>query len=534
MTAPPAPGTLAPAAPGPGAAIELDGVSRRYGAQIAVRDASLRLAPGALHAIVGENGAGKSTLLKLAAGVLAPDAGVVRVDGAPLRPATPAEAARRGVGMVHQHFMLVGSFRALENLVLGCEPARRVGRLDLAAARAGACALMQAAGLSIPLDAVTSALTVGERQKLEILRVLYRGARAILLDEPTAVLSPLEADELYATLGRLAREGRTVAVVTHRLDEVIRFADRVTVMRRGQVALSWPAVRRSADVERELTCAIMGGEPPPQVERPPLAEGAPAALEVAGLTVTGAGGRRLLDGVSLAVRAGEIAGVAGVEGNGQRELVRALAGMEPRAAGRVAVGGVEISSWGIRARRACLGVVHEDRHAEGLLLDAPVRDNLVLGDLGELPRGARGRAAEAALVARRVARFRVEPPDPSRLAGELSGGNQQKIVVARALDRVAPAAPGPGEATRAPRRAAAVLAQPTRGVDVGAAAVIHAAIAEASRAGLAILVISADLGELRRLCHRLLVMRQGRIVASLPPGCSDEQIGRAMLGLEAA
>ncbi|WP_437874987.1 ABC transporter ATP-binding protein [Sorangium sp. So ce513] len=534
MTGPPASGARAPDGPGPGAAIELDGVSHRYGAHVAVRGASLRLAPGAIHAIVGENGAGKSTLLKLAAGVLAPDAGVVLVDGVPLRPATPAEAARRGVGMVHQHFMLVGSFRALENLVLGSEPVRRGGRLDLASARARAGAIMRGAGLSIPLDAVTSALTVGERQKLEILRVLYRGARAILLDEPTAVLSPLEADELYATLRRLAREGRTVAVVTHRLDEVVRFADHVTVMRRGQVTLSRPSAGRSAEAERELTRAIMGGEAPPEVERPPLAEGAPAALEVEGLTVTGAGGRRLLDGVTFAVRAGEIAGVAGVEGNGQRELVRALAGMEPRAAGRVAVGGVEIASWDVRARRARLGVVHEDRHAEGLLTGASVGDNLVLGDLGDLPRGARGRAAEAALVARRIARFRVEPPDPARLAGELSGGNQQKIVVARALDRVAPAAPGPGEAARAPRRAAAILAQPTRGVDIGAAAVIHAAIAGAARAGLAIVVISADLGELRRLCHRLLVMRQGRIVASLPPACSDEEIGRAMLGLEAA
>ncbi|WP_437275606.1 ATP-binding cassette domain-containing protein [Sorangium sp. So ce375] len=533
MTAPPAPEVPAPPAPG-GAAIELDRVSRSYGAQIAVRAASLRLAPGALHAVVGENGAGKSTLLKLAAGVLAPDAGVVRVDGAALRPATPAEAARRGVGMVHQHFMLVGSFLALENIVLGCEPALRGGRLDLAGARARAGALMEDAGIEIPLDAVTSSLTVGERQKLEILRVLYRGARAILLDEPTAVLSPLEAGALYATLRRLAREGRTVAVVTHRLDEVIRFADHVTVMRRGQVVLSRPAVGWSTDAEGELTRAIMGGEPPPRVERPPLAEGAPAALEIAGLTVVGAGGRLVLDGVTLAVRAGEIAGVAGVEGNGQRELVRALAGMEPRAAGRVAVCGVELSSWGIRARRACLGVVHEDRHAEGLLLDASVGDNLVLGDLGALPRGARGRDAEAALVARRIARFGVEPPEPSRLAGELSGGNQQKIVVARALDRVAPAAPGPGVATGAPRRAAAILAQPTRGVDVGAAAVIHAAIAEAARAGLAILVVSADLAELRRLCHRLFVMRKGRIVATLPPACSDEQIGRAMLGVEAA
>ncbi len=278
-----------------GPTLTLDGVSRRFGGFLAVDGASVEIGPGLIHAVIGENGAGKSTLLKMAAGVLAPSAGTVRVDGEPLDPATPAEAIRRGVGLVHQHFMLVGAFRAVENLILGSEGSvtGALGRLDLAAAAARARAIMKSAGLTVPLDAITATLTVGERQRLEILRVLFRGARALLLDEPTAVLSPLEAEELYGTLRRLADGGASIAVVTHRLDEVSRFADRVTVMRRGRVVLSDPPGSRappepgprSTDA---LTRAIMGGDPPPRFAPPALAPDAPAVLEVKGLTLAGA------------------------------------------------------------------------------------------------------------------------------------------------------------------------------------------------------------------------------------------------------
>ena len=519
-----------------GPRLELASVSRRFGdflaVDLAIDRATVTVGPGAIHAIIGENGAGKSTLLKLAAGVLAPSAGEVRVDGRPLDPATPAEAIRRGVGMVHQHFMLVGAFRAVENLILGGEPTTSLGRLDLPAAAARARTLMDSAGLEVPLDALTSTLTVGERQRLEILRVLYRGARALLLDEPTAVLSPLEAEDLYATLRRLADGGASIAVVTHRLDEVCRFADHVTVMRNGRVVLSRPQDRAAPLSTDELTRAIMGGATPPPFAPPELAADAPVVLEVAGLALAGASGHPLLDGIDLAVRAGEIVGVAGVEGNGQRELTRALAGLEPRATGRIAVAGHDLAGARVRARRPLLGVVHEDRHAEGLLLDASVGDNLVLGDLGDP-----GELDEAATVARRIEAFGVEPPDAARLAGELSGGNQQKIVIARALDRLRkrfqvggdPKTPGP-----AGIRAAAILAQPTRGVDVGAAAVIYRAIGAAAAAGIAVLVISADLAELRRLSHRIVVMRRGKIVASLPRDASETSIGRAMLGVRAA
>jgi general nucleoside transport system ATP-binding protein len=501
--------------------IRLDAVTRSIGECIAVNAAEATLSPGEIHAIIGENGAGKSTLLKLAAGVVAPTSGRVFVGDAALSPATPAEAIRRGVGMVHQHFMLVSAFTALENLMLGAEPLRGLDRLDPAVARKKAQEIADRTGLHVPLDAVTESLSVGERQRLEILRVLYRGARAILLDEPTAVLSPLEADELYKTLRALADDGATIVVVTHRLDEVARFADRVTVMRRGKVVLTRPITRGGQRDERgdDLTRAIMGGDPPLPFARPELAKDATIVLEIKGLSLTDAGGQRRLGGLDLAVRAGEIVGVAGIEGNGQNELVRALAGLEPRATGRVAVADRDLTGLSVRARRSSLGVVLEDRHEEGLCQEATVGDNLVLGDLGD------GDPAfvEAAAIARRMQRFDIHPSDPGRLAGELSGGNQQKIVIARALDRLPRGA-----------RSAAVLAQPTRGVDVGAAAAIHAAIGEAAASGIAVLVISADLAELRKLAHRIVVMRRGEIVQSLAPEASETEIGRAMLGQEAA
>jgi len=500
--------------------IRFEAVTRRIGDCIAVNAADATLSPGEIHAIIGENGAGKSTLLKLAAGVVAPTSGQVIVGESPLSPATPAEAIRRGVGMVHQHFMLVSAFTALENLMLGAEPTRGLGRLDSARARAKAQEIADRTGLHVPLDAVTETLSIGERQRLEILRVLYRGARALLLDEPTAVLSPLEADELYGTLRALADGGATIAVVTHRLDEVARYADRVTVMRRGKVVLARRSTRHEPEGhDDELTRAIMGGSPPLPFARPELAKTSPIVLEIKGFSLTDASGQRRLSGLDLTVRAGEIVGVAGVEGNGQRELVRALAGLEPRATGSVAVGSRELAGLSVRARRASLGVVLEDRHEEGLCQEATVSDNLILGDLGDDD----PTFDETAAIARRMQRFDIQPRDPARFAVELSGGNQQKIVIARALDRL-PRGPS----------AVAILAQPTRGVDVGAAAAIHAAIGEAAASGVAVLVVSADLAELRKLAHRIVVMRRGEIVTSLSPEASETEIGHAMLGKEAA
>jgi general nucleoside transport system ATP-binding protein len=478
-----------------GALVALERLEKHYGAVHAVRGVTLAFEAGRVHAVVGENGAGKSTLLRMAAGVVTPDAGTVTIDGKRLAPHTAREAIARGIGMVQQHFALVGPLTALENVMLGAETVRALGVLDRAATRERASRVARDVGVAIDWDAPVESLGVGDRQRLEIVRMLVRDARVVILDEPTAVLTPGEADALYATLRRMTEAGRAVVVVTHRLDEVRHHADVVSVLRRGQLVAT-----RGLEGEHPLdviTRDIMGREPLPPLERR-LREAGEVKLEARGLR----NGLTLKD-ATLSVRAGEVVGVAGVEGNGQRELVRVLAGLDAPAAGELRVG--------------ALAVVHEDRHADGLVLDAPVRDNLVLGELARFTRrglvdgAALGREARA-----RLDRAAVVPPDLDAPARALSGGNQQKVVVARAV-------------ARSDRVTALVFAQPTRGVDLGAARAIHDEILRAADAGKAVLVVSADLGELRALCDRVLVMARGRIVAELPPDASDARFGEAML-----
>jgi simple sugar transport system ATP-binding protein len=478
---------------------------------IAVQDASVRFEPGRVHAVVGENGAGKSTLLKLAGGALAPNDGRVLVRGVPLVPPTPAEAIRRGVGCVHQHFMLIEAFSVLENILLGHEPVRRFGVLDEAKGRSRAEAVLQDLGLDLDLQARVADLGVGQRQHLEIVRVLVRGANVILLDEPTAVLTPAQATSLFATLRRMAEAGSCIVVVTHRLHEVLSYCDHVTVMRHGRIVSDGAVADTSV---HDLTRDIMGQEPPPPIERPPRPEHADKGLEVKSLRVAGASkGRHAVEDVSLSVPKGTIVGVAGVEGNGQQELVRAIAGMQSAIGGSIWLDGRDISTRSVAERRAAgLAVVHDDRHREGLMLDVSVSDNLLLGDLSDV-------GVEAEVVARRLGAYGIVPADPSLVARSLSGGNQQKVVVARALDR---------------KVAAAVLAHPTRGVDLGAARGIHEAICEAAGQGAAVLVVSADLAELRAICHEIVVIARGRVVAVLPPETPEAAFGKAMLGEVAA
>ena len=483
------------------------GVEKRYGDVVAVRGASVSFHAGVIHAVCGENGAGKSTLLKLVAGMAVPDAGHVEAFGARLEPHTPREAIRRGVGMVLQHFALVPVFTALENIVLGAEPTSAFGRIDLPTARRRAEAVAKDLGVDLPLDALVESLGVGDRQRLEVARALYREAKLLILDEPTAVLTKGEAAALYATLRRLADAGTAVVVVTHKMDEVRAHADVVTVMRRGEMVFTMPLDRGGAsDIDaqvEEVTAAIMGaGKADGAIENetaPPAGE--EIVLDVRNVTV----GRGLI-GVSLTLHAGEIVGVAGVEGNGQRELVAVLARDLAPDAGEVT--GAETT------------ILREDRQVEGLVLDASVRDNLVLGELASFsgPFGLLDLGGLEEEAAARLARSGA-PRDLDRPARTLSGGNQKKIVVARALARLGKK-----------RARVLIAAQPTRGVDLGASQDIHTRLREAANTGAGVLVLSADLDELRALCSRILVLSRGKIVADLPPTASDEELGRRMLG----
>ena len=498
------------------------GVSIRYGDIVAVREASVNFRSGRIHAVCGENGAGKSTLLKIVAGMVVPDSGHVEAFGSRLAPHTPREAIARGIGMVLQHFALVPVFTGLENIVLGAEPVNALGVVDVATARRRAESAAKELGVDLHLDATVETLGVGDRQRLEIARALYRKARLLILDEPTAVLTKSEVEALYATLRRLADAGTGVVVVTHKMDEVREHADEVTVMRRGELLFTRTldredAAARSAQIE-EVTAAIMGagrgtaehvGGYRENVERKPSEgerdQSGEVVLELSGVSL----GRGLHD-VSFALHAGEIVGVAGVEGNGQRELVAVLARDSVPDRGDV--------------KGAAPAVIREDRQLEGLVLDATLRDNLVLGELGAFTHrgGLMDLDALETEAQRRLERSGA-PPDLDRAARTLSGGNQQKLVIARALARLGKT-----------KARALVAAQPTRGVDLGAASDIHARLREAAAGGAGVLILSADLAELRALCNRILVLARGRVVADLPPSTSDAELGRRMLGVAPA
>ena len=506
--------------------------TKAYGATVAVREAALALEAGKIHAIVGENGAGKSTLSSIAAGLVSPDKGHVEVLGKKLSPHTAHEAIARGVGMVQQHFRLIDALTVLDNAMLGVEPTKSLGRVDVAAAKAKLAKVQSELGSQLKPDALVASLDVGDRQRLEIARVLFRDAKVLLLDEPTAVLSPREADTLYATLRKLAGGGRAVAVVTHKIDEVLDHADVVTVMRRGRVVSTRP-VDRAADRETQrrqlLHDAFHDSEEAGLVVARGADESEKMLLEIEGLKTDS----NKLRGVRLHVRAREIVGMAGVEGNGQKELVDVLAGLVRASGGTVRV-------------RAPIEVVHDDRHKRGLVLDASVADNAVLGELARFHRPyGLDVAAMREEASRRVKDGGVSPPEIDLPAAALSGGNQQKLVVARALARDAtvrkraPVDPRWSivDAGSFRTRRVLVLAQPTRGVDIAAARQIHLKIVAAAEEGAGVLVLSADLDELRALCHRIVVIARGRIVGDArrdaegrwDEAASNERLGARMI-----
>ncbi|SDE28901.1 nucleoside ABC transporter ATP-binding protein [Blastococcus fimeti] len=496
-------------------AVELRGITKRFPGVVANRDIELRVRRGEVHAIVGENGAGKSTLMKTLYGMHRPDEGTILLDGRETTLRSPADAIAAGIGMVHQHFMLADNFTVLENVVLGSEPTRG-GRLDRATARRRIREISERYALNLDPDVLVEDLGVGDRQRVEIAKVLYRGATTLILDEPTAVLVPQEVDELFGNLAELKREGLTVIFISHKLDEVRKVADSITVIRRGTTVGTADPRTTTA---RQLAEMMVGSELPSPQTRTSTVRDTPV-LELRGVTVASLAGRPSVDDVSLTVREGEVVGIAGVEGNGQAELVDAIMGLRSLAGGVVVLGGQEITAWSTRARReAGVGFVPEDRHRQGMLLEAPLWENRILGHQTRPP-AVKGlfidRAGARADTARIMRDYDVRAPGPDTLAIALSGGNQQKLIVGR-------------EMSARPRLL--IAAHPTRGVDVGAQAVIWELLKDARAEGMGILLISADLDELIGLSDTLQVMLRGRLVATLDPGTlTPEELGSHMTG----
>jgi len=500
-------------------AVQLSGIWKRFPGVVANHDVNLAVRSATIHAIVGENGAGKSTLMKTLYGMHQPDEGTIRVEGVEKTFRSPTDAIAAGIGMVHQHFMLADNLSVLENVILGSEPVRGRGRLDLAGAARRLRDLMDSLGVDFDPSAPVSTLGVGQRQRVEILKVLYRGARILILDEPTAVLVPQEVEELFATLKRLvSAEGRTVIFISHKLDEVLTYCDDITVIRQGTtVATTTP---REID-RRGLAETMVGVDLPGPAGRTTDVR-SEIVLRCHGLEVAGAvpGAKSAVESADLEVHAAEIVGVAGVEGNGQFELCEAILGLIPLLAGSVEIGGVDMTNTDTKERLASgLSYIPFDRQREGLLLDAPLWENTLLGrdDDPSLVSGPFVSRRRVQADSRRIIdRYGVRTPSEQVPAFALSGGNQQKLVVGR-------------EMSTNPR--ILLAAHPTRGVDVGAQAAIWDELRNARDAGLGVLLISADLEELIGLSDRILVMFDGRITADVDPRtATPELLGTYMTG----
>ncbi|MDH6702568.1 ABC transporter ATP-binding protein [Streptomyces griseoviridis] len=494
-----------------GPAVELRGITKRFAGTVANDGVDLTVGRGEIHALMGENGAGKSTLMSVLYGMERPDAGAIRVDGREVAFGSPSAAMAAGLGMVHQSFKLFDSLTVAENVVYAAEP-RRFGLLDRGAARRRVRELAAEHGLAVDPDARVGDLPVGLRQRVEILKLLHRGARTLILDEPTAVLTPAEADSLFAVLISLAGQGRTVILVTHKLREVLAVSDRVTVLRDGRVA----ARLVTADTSADEIAAAMTGRAVEWDRVHPAGTPGEVVLAVTGLFTDG------VRDAELTVRAGEIVGIAGVAGNGQSELVEALAGLRPVGSGRVELAGLDVTHASAAERRARgLAYVPEDRHAVGTAPAASVADNLAMGHhrTSLSSRGLLAPGAVRAHAERLVARFGVKAATPDVPASALSGGNLQKLLIGRELAHEAPLL---------------LVEQPTRGVDIGAIQNIHDQLVAYRDAGHAVLLVSAELSEIRGLADRVLVMYEGRITAAYPKDEADERtLGLAMAGASA-
>ena len=502
------------------AAVELRGLTKQFGSVLANAGVNLRVEPGTIHGVIGENGAGKSTAMKMLYGIFAPDAGEIFVHEKKCVWASPADAIAAGIGMVHQHFMLAGPYSALDNILLGVEPVR-LGVIERKKARAQLDALAQQYGLPVDLNQPVERLPVGVQQRVEILKLLYRNATIMILDEPTAGLTPQETNGLFQHLKKLPDEGKTIILITHKLKEVMSVTDRVTVLRAGKVTGELQTAQTNP---QELANLMVGRKVVLNIAVPPAQPRDETALEVAGLSLAGApGGRHKLSDVSFSVKRGEIVGIAGVEGNGQSELLQAI--LHPRdprcrTSGGVTVLSRDVSSWhASRIRDLGVAVIPEDRQQEGLLLERPVSENFLLG-LQRSPAFSRAgflssRKLQAA-ASLAIEEYDVRPRELTVPAGNLSGGNQQKLVVAREFQR---------------RPRLLIAAQPTRGVDVGAIEFIHNRIVRARDDGAGVLLISFELDDVLTLSDRILVMYEGRIVAEFRRGeVSERELGLKMAG----
>ncbi|MDI6911755.1 ABC transporter ATP-binding protein [Nocardioides sp.] len=508
----PAPSATEPTSPAPDIAVRLRGIGKRFPGVIANDDINIDVRRGTIHAIVGENGAGKSTLMKILYGVQPPDSGTIEINGQQVSLHSPADAIKVGVGMVFQHFMLADNLTVLENVVLGAEKRHGIG----AKARAEIQRISDAYGLGIEPDRLVEDLGVGARQRVEILKVLYRGAQIVILDEPTAVLVPHEVDELFGNLRELKNEGLSVIFISHKLDEVLSVADEITVIRRGTTVKT---VDPAGVTARQLAELMVGSElPSPSTEASTVTDH--VLLSVEDLSLPNPGGRPLLEDISFKIHRGEILGIAGVEGNGQAELVESIMGMRPGATGRIELDGTDLSDRSTGQRReAGVGYIPEDRHRHGLLLDSPLWENRILGHQTRPPGVRHGlihRGAAREDTQRIITEYDVRTPGPDVLARALSGGNQQKLIVGREMSS---------------DPILLIAGHPTRGVDVGAQAAIWDHIKRARREGLAVLLISADLDELIGLSDRIEVILRGRLVGSFDPDdVTPEQLGSAMTG----
>jgi simple sugar transport system ATP-binding protein len=492
-----------------GGGIEVRGVTKRFPGVIANQDVNITIRPATVHALIGENGAGKSTLMKILYGVQKPDEGTVSVDGEVVSFSSPTDAIKVGIGMVFQHFMLADNLTVLENVSLGAENLFGIGDR----ARAEITRISDAFGFGLDPDMLVEDLGVGARQRVEILKVLYRGARIIILDEPTAVLVPQEVDSLFANLRELRASGHTILFISHKLDEVLAIADDITVMRRGTTV--GEADPKTA-TKRQLAELMVGSElPSPETEESTVTD--TPLLRLAGVNVIDETGRYLLRDISFVINQGEVLGVAGVEGNGQSELVETIMGML-KGSGEITLGDTSMGGWPTRERReAGIGFIPGDRHHHGLLLDAPLWENRILGHQ-TLPPASKGglidRRGAKADTERIVQEYDVRTPSINTSARSLSGGNQQKLIVGREMS---------GDPILL------IAAHPTRGVDVGAQAAIWDHIKRARREGLGVLLISADLDELIGLSDRIEVILRGELVGEFDPQTvTPQDLGAAM------